>query len=195
MLFRSLPLRLTILTLLFCFLHGSNVFAQNVGDSSSVKVFNTDSIHLHSPKKATIFSAILPGLGQAYNRKYWKIPIIYGGFAFFGKNIYDNNSYYQAFKEAYHHKLLNDSTTPVNNYEIMFPVEKLKSLKDAYRRDRDFMIILTGFWYILNIVDASVDANLFYWEVDDNLSIRLQPEIINYSYAGRYHGFCLQLRF
>ncbi len=194
--FRSLLLHPATIVLLFSILYSGNSFAQNTADTLHKKNENTDSTQLHSPKRATIYSAILPGLGQAYNRKYWKIPLIYGGFAFFGKNIYDNNSYYQAFKDAYHHKLLNDNTPPVNDYETRYSTNKLRSLKDAYRRDRDFMIILTGFWYILNIVDASVDANLFYWEVDDNLSIRLQPGMIYYSSVSRGQpGVSLQVRF
>lgn len=192
------------ITILFIFLSVELGFSQELKTDSTDKVIssldttqnNATKIKKHSPRKATIFSAVLPGLGQAYNRKYWKIPIVYAGFAFFGKTAYDNNVLYHDFKDAYDHKVLNDSTPAVNGYEQRFDVAKLLLIKRQYRRDRDYMIIISSLWYILNIVDASVDANLFYWEVDENLSLELSPQFQNYSYLQKPKmGLTLRLHF
>jgi hypothetical protein len=172
-------------------------------DSASVRINSQDTtqnnftkIRKHSPRKATIFSAVLPGLGQAYNRKYWKIPIIYAGFVFLGKSVYDNNVLYHDFKAAYDHMVLDDGTAAVNEYEEKFDEEKLLRIKRQYRRDRDYMIIISSLWYVLNIVDASVDANLFYWEVDEDLSLELSPQFQNYSCLQKPKvGLTLKLHF
>ncbi len=152
-----------------------------IGDTLTVSTEST--VRLHSPKRAAIYSAILPGLGQLYNRKWWKLPIVYGGFAFFGITAQQNQVLYKDFKAAYEHKVLDDGTDPVNEYEAGLTPEQLLYGKRSYRRDRDYMIILSSLWYVLNIVDASVDANLFYWEVDDDLSLRLEPDFKYYSYS------------
>ena len=151
-----------------------------IGDTLTL---STDSsLRVHSPRRAAIYSAILPGLGQLYNRKWWKVPIVYGGFAFFGISAQQNHVLYKDFKAAYEHKMLNDGTAPVNEYEAL-TADQLLYGKKTYRRDRDYMIILSSLWYVLNIVDASVDANLFYWEVDDDLSLRLEPDFKFYTYS------------
>ena len=151
-----------------------------IGDT--VNLSTDSSLQVHSPRRAAIYSAILPGLGQLYNRKWWKVPIVYGGFAFFGISAQQNHVLYKDFKAAYVHKVLNDGTAPVNEYEVL-SVDQLLYGKRTYRRDRDYMIILSSLWYVLNIVDASVDANLFYWEVDDDLSLRLEPDFKFYTYS------------
>ncbi len=146
----------------------------------------------HSPTKATIYSMILPGLGQAYNKKYWKIPIVYAGFGVFYYFISFNSKEYHAWDDAYRHSLSNtdDSEPPVNDYEAMYGdyPQTMKDQKDFYRRNRDLTYILTGIWYLLNIVDATVDAHLFSWEVDDQLSLRVEPSVTDPSYGYRPAG-------
>jgi hypothetical protein len=140
----------------------------------------------HSPHRATIYSMILPGLGQAYNRKYWKIPIVYAGFGTLYYFIQFNNKEYQLFKDAYSNASQNTDglKPPVNEYEVLYDVRFLKSARDYYRRNRDLSYILTGVWYIMNVIDASVDAHLFTWEVDENLTLRIEPDIINSAMVG-----------
>lgn len=153
----------------------------------------------HSPHRATIYSMILPGLGQAYNRKYWKIPIVYAGFGTMYYFIQFNNKEYQLFKDAYDHASQNpDGTeTPVNEYEALYDVDFLRSARNYYRRNRDLSYILTGVWYLLNVIDATVDAHLFTWEVDEDLTLRIEPNMINSSMIGFQPagGVRLTLRF
>lgn len=139
---------------------------------SSNGVFGTK---IHSPKKATIYSALLPGLGQAYNKKYWKIPIIYAGFGAFGYFINQNNVEYKKFKAAYGYVAGGKKGEAPNDYARNLDIEQLQEGRDYYRRNFEFSIILTSVWYLLNIVDASVDAHLFYYDVSDNLSMKLDP--------------------
>lgn len=129
---------------------------------------------LHSPKKATLLSTFLPGAGQFYNKKYWKIPIIYAGL---GTSVYfiaSNNSYYNDFRLAYIHRKDNDPTT-IDPYVGQYNETNLKDIRDYYRRNMELSIIATTAIYLLNIVDAAVDAHLYEFKVDDDLSIRVQP--------------------
>ena len=144
-------------------------FSQNTKDSLTVKK--------HSPKTATILSACIPGLGQAYNKKYWKIPVIYIGIAAFSYFAVDNNKQYLIFKQAYKYRTDTSSAT-VDQFVNILTTPDLLSEKDRWRKYRD-MCIIGGFaFYILNIIDANVDANLFNYEINDDLSFRLEP-IIN----------------
>lgn len=155
------------------------------------RVIESDSIILyeHSARKATLYSLVLPGLGQAYNKKYWKIPIIYGGFTVFYFLIQYNNTEYQLFKDAYYHKLTyGDEAEPINEYESRYNLETLLNAKNDYRRNRDLNYILSGVWYALNIIDAAVDAHLFSWDVDEDLSLRVEPDIYTPSMLGQNPG-------
>jgi hypothetical protein len=132
----------------------------------------------HSPKKAAMYSAILPGLGQAYNKKYWKIPLVYGGFATLGYFIRWNNKEYSTARQAY--KDLTDKDPDTKSYmdlkQIVYynlnnpaDVANLKSglvsSQDYYRRNRDLLIIITVAFYGLNIIDASVDGHFFNFDI------------------------------
>jgi hypothetical protein len=123
-----------------------------------------------SPSKAAFYSAILPGLGQAYNGKYWKIPIVY---AAMGTGIYfyiTNNRNYNRYRRAYKRRLAG-----FTDDEFQFVVTDNDALIDAqefYQRNRDLSLLLTVVAYVLNIVDANVDAHLLQFNVSDDLSLR-----------------------
>jgi hypothetical protein len=137
----------------------------------------TDSFSLlHSPRKASIYSAILPGAGQAYNKKYWKIPVIYAGFGVLGYFVKTNNDEYKIYKEAYKFRLDGDETT-TDQFVGIYADQDLVTLKNFYRRNRDLSIIGMSVLYILNIIDASVDAHLFHFNVSDDLSLQLEPSL------------------
>lgn len=168
---------------------GQDLPADTVGIASA-KPVEKDSMELHSPKKAAIYSAILPGLGQAYNKKYWKIPLVYGGFAAFGYFIGWNNDFYVTSKRAYSDLTDKDESTnsymnlkQIGYYDLSNPtdVENLKrGLLDSqnyYRRNRDLLVILTVAFYGLNIIDASVDAHFFNWDISDKLTMNWQPSM------------------
>ncbi len=133
----------------------------------------------HSAHKATIYSLALPGLGQAYNKKYWKIPVIYAGFGALAYNISINNTEVKKFTAAYRFKMNNDTSAPVNEYVTRYPnVNDLLRGRDFYRRRVELSIIFTAAWYLLNVVDAAVDAHFFDYDVSENLSLNVQPIII-----------------
>lgn len=135
----------------------------------------------HSPNKAAIFSAVLPGLGQAYNKKYWKIPIVYAGFGVLAYFAISNRSEYKKYKEAYTYVVSGDSSHIDNDYVWEYDEQQLLDGKNYHRRNMELSYILGGLWYLLNIVDASVDAHFFDYDVSDDLTIRLDP-IVNYQW-------------
>lgn len=157
------------------------------------------------PKKAVIYSAIFPGLGQIYNRKYWKLPILYGGFVGLSYAIIWNNSHYQDYFGGYKDILDDDPTT--DRWHELVPyqyrnkpesIDKqwflgvLKDRKNYYRYYRDFSIILTVALYGLGIVDAYVDAQLFEFNVSPDLSMRMEPVILKKAesnYLADSYGF------
>ena len=124
-----------------------------------------------APSKAAFYSAILPGLGQAYNKKYWKIPIVYVGM---GISIYSysfNQREYHKFRDEYKRRL--DGTADPN-HPIYGNLDKdrLISAQKFHQRNRDLSMLITVGIYILNIVDANVDAHLIQFNVNDNLSLK-----------------------
>lgn len=140
----------------------------------------------HSPQKATLYSMVLPGLGQAYNKKYWKIPIVYAGFGTLTYFIIFNRNEYLKYKQAYDYLTMGDKSIPLNNeYVDKYDAEQLAQGRDYYRRNLEFTYILSGLWYILNVVDAAVDAHLFNYDIEDDLSIRFKPVIDNSKFATR----------
>jgi hypothetical protein len=129
----------------------------------------------HSPTRAAIYSAVLPGLGQGYNRKYWKIPIVYAGFGVITYFIISNTSEYRKFREAYNYVASGDSSYIDNEYVGKYNEQQLLDSKNYYRRNMEFSYIIGGLWYILNIIDASVDAHFFDYDVSDDLSLEIDP--------------------
>ena len=141
----------------------------------------------HSPKTATYLSMALPGAGQVFNKKYWKVPIIYAGFA---TGIYFNrifNSKYNEFKAIYNdhnnpYKAKNktiptDTLIRVAKYNYPVSISSVIEFRNYYRKYRDITIIAMSLWYVLNVVDASVDAYFFDYEMSDNLSLHIKPSL------------------
>ncbi len=154
------------------------------------------TVKAHSPSKAALMSALLPGLGQAYNKKYWKIPIVYAGFGAFSYFIATNLTEYRAYKEAYNYVASGDSTYIDNEYALKYNENQLRQAKNYYRRNLEFTYILTGLWYILNILDATVDAHFFDYDISDDLSLSLDPVIDNRNYnIGTITGLSLKFTF
>lgn len=181
---------ISFLLILF-FATGFSGFGQEFVTDTIIAV-KTDSIitkkteKVHSPRKATIYSAVLPGLGQIYNRKYWKVPIVYGGFATLGYFITFNNEEYGKFRQAYSDILDTDPNTNsfvelVTDPRSLDPenigqlTERLRKAKDYWRRNRDLLVIGTAVFYAVNIIDASVDAHFFNFDISDDLTINWAP--------------------
>ncbi len=130
----------------------------------------------HSVRKATLFSALLPGAGQVYNKKIWKVPVIYAAFAGMTYLIRFNNENYKKFENALLLRYDEDPNT-VDEYAEVYSDDNLRSLSDFYRRNRDLSVIGLSAVYVLNIIDAHVDAHLFTFNVDDNLSFNWSPQV------------------
>lgn len=131
----------------------------------SLKPIDIDPL---TPAKAAFYSAILPGLGQAYNKKYWKIPLVYGAI---GTSMYyylDSNKNYNQYRDAYKRRLegyTDDNFSYLDN-------SRLIAGQKFYKRNKDFSALFVVGFYVLNIIDANVDAALIQFNVNDNLSLK-----------------------
>lgn len=143
------------------------------------KVADSLVIKKHSPRKATYLSFICPGLGQAYNKKYWKLPIVYIGFGTMGYFFQANHSEYVKFRNAYNFVTTpgNENAAPVNDYVTRYKKnpDLLLSGRNYYRRNLELTYIATGVWYVLVAIDAQVDAQFFDFDVSDDLSLNIKP--------------------
>lgn len=150
----------------------------------SVEQVERRAINPLSPSKAAFYSAVLPGLGQAYNKRYWKIPIVWGAI---GTGVYVylyNDDLYDRFRTAFKRRRVgftDDEFWDLNPDDDFFPedprisTEALQDAQERYQRDRDLALLVTIALYALNIVDANVDAHLKQYNVDENLSLNIQP--------------------
>lgn len=148
----------------------------------------------YDPRKAMLFAAVLPGMGQAYNKKYWKMPLVYGGF---GALIYGTSLYqglYLRFKTDLF-TLINDPTSNGGFSPDNLTKDQLRSVVDRTRRERDFFIILTGFFYLLQMVDAHVDAHLKEFDLNPKLQLTVEPTLENNLMIGRSTGLTLTIKF
>ncbi len=125
------------------------------------------TINMLSPAKAAFYSAVLPGLGQIYNRQYWKLPLVYGGI---GAGIYFINQNTQEFNK-YRTAYFNRKNGLPDDFQA-YSDDVLIELQKYYRQQRDTSIMLTILVYFLNIIDANVSAHLKQWNVDNHLSFR-----------------------
>ncbi len=164
----------------------------------------TDTV-FHSPRKAVLFSAVCPGLGQAYNRKYWKIPIIYGAFMGLSYGIMWNQQYFKDYKYGYI-DFLNGTPNPTwqnlvvegketDEAHLAWVKRVLKQKRDRYRRWRDMCIIGMAGVYALNIIDAFVDAQLIDFDISEDLSLNVSPSIMQTCDSGSAYGLHFQLHF
>lgn len=141
-----------------------------------------------NPTRAVLYSAICPGLGQIYNRKYWKLPLVYGSFMGCIYAVTWNNKNLKDYSQAYK-DIMSDDPVLNNSWQNFLPYganpeeyihnsnfqDRLKRQKDYYRRYRDLSIIITGLVYFICMIDAYVDAQLFDFDISPNLSMRVVP--------------------
>ena len=176
---------------LFFLLGNHSLFSQEVINglvvTDTTKMKEIDPL---TPAKAAFYSAILPGLGQAYNKKYWKIPIVYGAI---GTSMYfylDNNKKYHSYRDAYKRRLagFND-----DQYQYLDD-SRLVQAQRFYQRNRDLSLLVTIGFYILNIVDANVDAHLIQFNVSDKLSVA--PDVYQNEFTAKPNiGLTLNYKF
>lgn len=147
-------------------------------------------INMLAPSKAAFYSAIFPGMGQVYNKKYWKLPIVYGAL---GTSVYfyiSNNKKYHQYRDAYKRRLEGYKD---DDYQYLDDQRLIKAQK-FYQSNRDLSALVTTLFYILNIVDANVDAHLMQFNVNDNLTFK--PEIYRDGLTYKQNlGFTLSYNF
>lgn len=146
-----------------------------------------------NPRTAVILSAILPGAGQVYNEKPWKVPLLYGGIA---TNLYFldfNDRRYQLFKRALEVFREDDPNVP-NMFPYLNEAGLIRNV-DYWRRNRDGVYLLFGAIYVLNIIDALVDAHLSGFDVSDDLSMKIEPALETMSARGKTIGLSFKLKF
>ena len=189
------PYRILILLLVNCLLfqHASaqtdsstrTVILSNSKSSlaDTASLIKKDSVVKHDPRKATRRSAILPGWGQAYNREYWKIPLVYGAIAIPTVMFVYNNNWYKKTKFAYEAKY--KAASPDKDSSDLAAIDpdlqnlsmtSLQSYRNSFRRDRDYSILFFLLAWGLNVVDATVFGHLKDFDVSNNLSMNLKPQ-------------------
>lgn len=148
----------------------------------------------HSPKKATIYSAVLPGLGQYYNKKYWKIPLVYAAIGGCLTAALINNNEYKTAKDELIFRTSNPGLT-LNSRFTSYADDQLLARSDYYRKWRDNMFIFTGLAYVLNIIDANVDAHLFNFNVNEDLAVTMRPYTFSPEFQKPLAGMSFTLKF
>jgi Family of unknown function (DUF5683) len=160
-------------------------------DTVAISSADTSASHIRrlDPRKALFYSAVFPGMGQMYNNKYWKLPLVYGGFAvgLTVVNFYQKN--YKIYRDDLF-ILISSGVSPSGRTE-----SNLRFIVDKTRRQRDYWIILSGIWYLLQAVDAHVDAHLQEFKFIKNVNATLRPSFDQSNITGRTSGFTLTFKF
>ena len=190
---------------LFITVTGVNVSAQDsvaVSKEDSLVVEGRDTLLIQSyaarydPRKALLYAAVLPGLGQIYNKKYWKLPLVYGGMFALGYAINFYQDGYTTYKAKLYYNLENgfegdSDVAPGDSYTTA----NYRKLVDQYKRERDFMIILMGGMYLLQMIDAHVDAHLKEFDLNPKLQMSVRPTVEQNELIGRQSGISIILKF
>lgn len=180
----------------------STGYAQNDPDTLGIETFIQDSILTQkyqkrfNPQRAILYAAIMPGLGQVYTKKYWKLPLVYGGFYGIGYGLNFYQKFYTKYKGHLYYNLENGlASETATNPDTGFTTGQLRTLIDRSRRERDYMIVFMGLMYILQMVDAHVDTHLKEFDLNPNLQVRLEPLLRQEELTGRQSGIALVFRF
>ncbi len=155
-----------------CIITQGNTIAQNTSPLRNT-VIDQEQIFIPSPARAAMLSATLPGLGQVYNRKYWKVPIIYAGFGTLAYFVDFNNSNYRKWRRAWLARVDGNPNT-IDDFPL-HSTDVLERAMNYYRRNLEITYMLAAGLYLLNILDASVDAHLMDFDVGERLSLGLKP--------------------
>lgn len=175
---------------------------QETSESDSLIIESRDTVLLKSyatrynPRKALLYAAVVPGMGQIYNKKYWKLPLVYGGFISIGYAIHFYDGLYQDYKKS----LFRNLEGGYEQDNDSWPGEQVttKSYRvavDGARRQRDFWIVMMGGMYLLQIIDAHVDAHLKEFDLNPNLQVKIQPTFEQDALLGRQTGVSLIFKF
>jgi hypothetical protein len=189
----------------FTFLLTFQLQAQNntvVTKSDSLIVESQDTVLLKSyatrynPRKALLFAAVLPGLGQIYNKKYWKLPLVYGGFFGTTYAMLFYNDLYRGYKRELFTNLELGLTgdSDIRKGDV-YTTKNYRVAVDRAKRSRDFWLIMMGAMYLLQIVDAHVDAHLKEFDLNPQLRVSIEPMMEQNMMLGKQSGLSLIIRF
>ncbi|MFD0976066.1 DUF5683 domain-containing protein [Salinimicrobium gaetbulicola] len=189
--------RTSILFILFLLFVGPLFAQQDTLLVSAQKVVEEPAYEPYdplSPARAAFYSAVLPGLGQAYNGKYWKIPVVYTAL---GIGVYfyiDNDQQYDRYRDAYKSRLAGKTTDEFSdaNGEPIVSTNGLIEAQRFYQRNKEISVLVTLGLYALNIIDANVDAHLQQFNVSEDLSVK--PAVDFDQYSGKT-GYGLSLNY
>ncbi|MFY8184642.1 MAG: DUF5683 domain-containing protein [Bacteroidia bacterium] len=197
---------LKVLLCMFFMVTGFLVFAGDGNFSKKTFIADNDSTSKalkkasnREARKATLFSAVIPGAGQVYNRKYWKVPFIYAAFASLGYLGINNHNSYKKYQNALSIRFDGDAAT-LDDYDPKYTSENLVALKKQYKKRRDFCFIGVAGVYLLNIIDANVDGHLkgFDKNMDEKISFNVSPHsdvIYTLNKPVYYSGLQFKIRF
>ncbi len=184
--------------LILIVLLGHSAYAQRNDSTAASKNKYEAAQAAHSPKKAAIRSALLPGLGQIYNKKYWKLPIVYGAIGVSGAIFFYNLTNYQdtrfAYRVKYNMRVNGTDSLLFNTIKSNLkplPEESLRYYRDQFRRDIDYSALFFLLLWGLNVMDAAVDAHLKTFDVGPDLSLQLKA---GYSELANTNGLSVKLR-
>ncbi len=201
----------SIVIVFFFLLTGSNLCAQKdtliLKDTGSIqknkkavvkkektKIFSIDTSKPYNPRVAILRSAILPGWGQFTNKKYWKMPIVYGALGttayIFVRNIKQFREANSSYKNAIDGDTSNDKLIPEPYYSVRSNPDRIKNFRNQVRQNVDYSVLFFIAFWGLNVVDAAVDAHLKTFDVSDNLSLQIKP---GYSPMANTNGISLVL--
>lgn len=172
---------------------------QEMRDSAELADYGKQRVMKIDPNRALWLSMLCPGLGQVYNRRYWKLPIVVGGFVGMGYAISWNNKMLKDYTKAYSDIMDNDPNT--KSYMDFYPPtvsesdidpeylkKTLKAKKDFFRRNRDLCVIGIAGVYLICLVDAYVDAAMSKFDISDDLSMKIKPALIDHGKTGNLPG-------
>lgn len=154
------------------------ILKSKVADTSGKSLLSLDtSARKFNPKVATLRSAILPGWGQWYNKKYWKIPIVYGALGITAGVFFYNMKTYKQLRKAVIYRLDSDTSNDrlINPEFINLSTESIRMYRNAFRQNIDYSVLVFLLFWGLNVVDATVDANLKAFDVSPDITLKVRP--------------------
>jgi Family of unknown function (DUF5683) len=194
----------TLFIFLISLFAGNTIFAQKTDSLATVKnikkkntsiFLKADTAKAYNPRIAMYRSAILPGWGQATNKKYWKMPIVYAALGATGYIFFYNVKQYNTAKKAYLNAIdqnpLNDSLIPQPYYTVKDNPERIRTFRNQVRQNVDYTVLFFILFWGLNVVDATVDAHLKTFDVSDDLSLYIKP---GYSQLANTNGISIVLK-
>lgn len=174
--------------LLFLFLGLTSISAQESKQIISKDTLKSETIDPLRPAKAAFYSAIFPGLGQIYNKKYWKLPLVYGAIGTSAYFYIDSQKNYNIYRDEYKNRLAGNPSSSASL--ARFDDSRLIAAQKQFQRNRDLSALFIVGFYVLNIIDANIDAALSQFNVSENLAFRPSMDFKNETMQSNFGFAC-----